>query len=104
MLPVLNAGIDMVADIPVLIVNEPIQLATGKNNDMRYNEHYPRWAYDQYREFMSQAALDNHWHYVDLWDLVPPTEFTDSAVHRTVAGEKIFADEIEKLLLEISCP
>jgi len=101
---VLNAGIDRVGDVPLVIINEPIQIATGKNSDIRYNQHYPKWAYDQYRELMFQAALDNNWHYFDLWNLLPPTEFTNSAVHRTVTGEKIFADEIEKILLEISCP
>lgn len=101
---VLNAGVDLVDETPLVIVNEPIQIATGANSDIRYNEHYPQWAYDQYRELMLQTALENDWYYVDFWDLVPPTEFTDSAVHRTVAGERIFADEIEKIVLEISCP
>ncbi len=101
---VLNAGILVAADTPVIIVNEPIQIVTGENSDIRYNKNYPRWAYDQYRELMKVQSEQNHWNYEDFWDLLPPTEFTDSAVHRTVHGEKILAEKITEIILETACP
>lgn len=101
---VLNAGILIAQDTPIIIVNEPIQIVTGKNREIRYNKNYPRWAYDQYRELMNIQSEQNHWKYRDFWDLLPPTEFTDSAVHRTVNGEKILAREIGKIILETACP
>lgn len=101
---VLNAGVLIAKDVPVMIVNEPIQIVTGQNKDIRYNKNYPRWAYDQYREMMKTQSELNNWNYKDFWDILPPTEFTDSAVHRTVNGEKILSQEIIKAILETSCP
>jgi hypothetical protein len=101
---VLNAGISVAQGTPLIIVNEPIQIATGNNTEIRYNKNYPRWAYDQYRDLMKIQAEQNHWNYKDYWDLVPPTEFSDSAVHRTVQGEEIVTKKIEELIFESPCP
>lgn len=101
---VLNAGTLVAGDIPLIMVNEPIQIVTGENKEIRYNKNYPRWAYDQYRELMNIRSEQNHWEYQDFWDILPPTEFTDSAVHRTVDGEKILADKITSVILEAACP
>jgi hypothetical protein len=32
--------------------------------------------------------------YIDLWDLIPSGEFTNSAIHMTPAGTARLADEI----------
>lgn len=104
MVEVMQAGTLRAGEIPVFIVNEPIQVVTGENSQVRYNEHYPRWAYDQYRTIMDSAAARYGWHYVDLWNIVPPTEFSDSAVHRTPAGEKLVAQAIRDILLQTTCP
>ncbi|MBC7878368.1 MAG: SGNH/GDSL hydrolase family protein [Anaerolineales bacterium] len=101
---VLQAGTLLAGDVPVVMVNEPIQIVTGQNKEIRYNKNYPRWAYDQYRELVNTQVEENQWKYVDIWDLLPPTEFTDSAVHRTPAGEEMVAEEISKLILESACP
>ncbi len=104
MFEIIEAGIALAGDIPLIIVNEPIQIVTKKNSDIRYNHHYPRWAYDQYHQMMQDMAQENNWLYADLWDIVPPTEFTDTAVHRTLTGEQILADEIMEIIEHISCP
>ncbi len=101
---VLNAGTLVAKDIPVIIVNEPIQIITGQNKEIRYNKNYPRWAYDQYRDLMKIQSAENQWNYEDFWDILPPTEFTDSAVHRAVNGEKILAQKIMGVILEAACP
>jgi len=101
---VLHAATLIAQDTPVIIVNEPIQIVTGKNKEIRYNKNYPRWAYDQYRDLMKAQAEQNHWNYKDYWNLLPPTEFSDSAVHRTANGEKMVAKKIGELILETACP
>ncbi len=80
---VLEAGIAMASnnDVPVLLVNEPIFRGQGANSDLRYNDLYPRWAYDAYRQMLSEQVSENGWSYVDLWDFVPPERFTDFPLH-----------------------
>jgi len=75
-------------------VNEPILISRGENSDIRYNFFYPRWAYDDYRQALQAKAIANGWNYLDLWDLVPESEFTNSAIHLTPAGEQLLAERI----------
>ncbi len=96
--PALNrsqVSIDQVADFyqlagktPVLLVNEPTQVLTGvPNSDIRYNDYYPRWIFDQYRKYLGQAATQNRWNYLDLWNTFPASSFTDTPLHLTPEGE-----------------
>jgi hypothetical protein len=89
---VLDAGMSVAQDM--LLVNEPMLISNGANSDIRYNFFYPRWAYDEYRTMLAQHAQDKDWQYLDLWDLVPAQEFTNSAIHLTPSGEKLLADRI----------
>ena len=91
---VLEAG--MSADTTMLLVNEPMLISDGLNSDVRYNFFYPRGAYDEYRSMLSGLAAKNNWNYLDLWNLVPASEFTNSAIHLTPYGESLLADEIAK--------
>ena len=91
---VLTAGIQMAGQSPVLLVNEPIYISQGKNSNIRYNFFYPRWTYDQYRTLLAETSQLNHWAYLDLWDLTPPAQFTNSAIHMTPAGTERLAAEI----------
>lgn len=85
----LQAGVERVGDTPLLIVNEPIYRSNGRNNHLRYNAWYPRWAYDQYRTLLATTAATQGWPYADLWDAVPPDQFTDSPVHLTAQGTAV---------------
>lgn len=78
----------------MLIVNQPIFIADGANSDLRYNAWYPRWAYDDYRRLMVNAASANGWALLDSWDALPPAVFTDSPVHFTPEGAQLLADQI----------
>lgn len=80
---VLSAGVQIAEDMPVLMINEPMFIA---DDDLRYNSFYPRWAYDAYRELMTDYTEERHWNYLDLWDSIAPDEFTDTPVHLTPAG------------------
>lgn len=88
---VLAGGDSRAGEIPLIIINEPIFISDGDNSDVRYNAFYPRWAYDQYRQVLSETAAANHWAYIDLWDAIPPEEFTDTPVHLTRHGNQLFA-------------
>jgi hypothetical protein len=100
---VLEAGLQAVGQTPVILVNEPILVSTGKNSDLRYDFFYPRWAYDQYRQMMEDNARANKWNYLDLWNLVPADQFTNSAIHLTPAGESLLAGELKQTVLQQAC-
>lgn len=87
----LSAGVQLAGGVPVLVVNEPVFISSGKNSDLRYNSFYPRWAYNQYRALLSEQAQANGWRYLDLWDTIAPGEFTDTPVHLTPNGSAQYA-------------
>jgi hypothetical protein len=90
----IEVGKRIAGDVPLWIINEPILVSGGKNSDLRYNFFYPRWAYDQYRQIMLAQAQKQGWVYIDLWNIVPEQQFTNSAIHLTPAGEKLLAGSI----------
>jgi hypothetical protein len=93
-LDVLQAGARLSAPLPLTIVNEPILVSSGRNSAIRYNFFYPRWAYDAYRGYLAEAAQAAGARYLDLWNTVPESEFTNSAIHLTPAGEGLLAKAI----------
>jgi hypothetical protein len=90
---VLEAGMSA-ANVPTLLVNEPILVSNGANSEIRYNFFYPRWAYDEFRSLLAELSADRDWTYIDLWDLAPMSEFTNSAVHLTPEGQALLANEL----------
>jgi len=90
---ILEAGLKA-ADIPTILVNEPILISDGVNSDIRYNFFYPRWAYDDYRLLLNDFTAQRGVPYLDLWDLVPLDQFTNSGVHLTPFGESLLADRV----------
>jgi hypothetical protein len=99
---VLQAGVDLAGETQIIFINEPMFISQGENSDIRYNFYYPRWAYDDYRVFMSQESQQQGWTYLDLWQAISPTEFTNSAVHLSPAGTARFARLVEAAILEIA--
>lgn len=81
-----------------ILVNEPMLVSDGLNREIRYNFFYPRRAYDEYRQLLGERAKANDWKYLDLWDLVPANEFTNSAIHLTPFGESLLADEVAEAI------
>jgi len=98
---VIEAGIERAGEVPVLLVNEPMFISTGENSDLRYNFWYPQWAYDQYRALYEELADDNNWNYLDVWDIVDGTEFTDSPVHLTPAGSQQLSEVVGQAIIEL---
>ena len=99
---ILAAGMDH-SPAPVLLVNEPILISDGVNNHIRYNFFYPRWAYDSFRDQLKVRAEAEGWNYLDAWNIVPSSEFTNSAIHLTPTGENLLAQTI-LAALKPSCP
>ena len=97
-------GAALADNVPVLVINEPILISKGENSDIRYNFFYPRWAYDQYRQMLSAQARTAKWTYVDLWDIVPGEEFTNSALHLSVDGMKLFYQALRPSLIQMIHP
>ena len=100
---VLKAGAALAGEVPVLVVNEPILISQGQNSAIRYNHFYPRWAYNQYRLTLAERSVYASWDYVDLWDFVPPQEFTNSAVHLTPAGMRLYFQSLLPTLQRACC-
>ncbi len=90
---VLDAGVKIAGNVPVLIINEPIFISQGKNSDLRYDFFYPRWAYDAYRELLRARGI------IDYWNLVPADQFTDSAVHVTPQGSRLLAERVGEVMM-----
>ena len=101
---VLEAGLRAAGKVPVLIVNEPMMISNGQNSNLHYNFFYPRWAYDQWRQMMMTKATAQDWNYLDLWNLLPADDFTNSAIHLTPEGEEVLSERVEKTILEETCP
>ena len=87
-----------IPDIEFILINEPILISNGVNSDIRYNFYYPRWAYDQYRTIIGTVFNKNGIEYHDFWNLVPESEFTNSAIHLTDTGERLLAAETIPLI------
>ncbi len=102
-LDVLDAGMKAVGATPALLVNEPILVSTGKNSNLRYNFYYPRWVYDQYRQLLAGRSQQKGWSYLDLWNLAPESEFTNSAIHLTPAGEALLTQRLGTAILQKAC-
>ena len=101
-LDVLLAGVQIAGDVPVVLINEPVFLAEGRNHLLRYNAFYPRWAYDEYRQWMAEWTEKEKLTLLDYWNALPPIGFSDQNFHRSSAGEeqfaKLLAPEISRLV------
>ncbi len=101
---VLSAAYEVSGDLPIVLVNEPIFVANGKNRLVRYNGLYPRWVYDEYRQFMVGWTEKYNHKWLDYWNAIPPEDFTDPYFHRRRSGEKLFAELLAPEIKKLVCP
>jgi hypothetical protein len=94
---ILNAA-DRLSKMEFIVINEPILISSGKNSDIRYNFYYPRWAYDKYRNIIKTTLTKSGILYYDFWNLVPESEFTNSAIHLNLVGERILANKTREII------
>ena len=100
---VITIGYRIAGKTPILLFNEPMFVASGKNSSIRYNQYYPRWAYDQYRSFMTASMAGNGFSYVDLWNVIPPSQFGETSLHLTSAGEANLARHLAPEIQQMAC-
>lgn len=86
--------------VPVVLVNEPIFIASGENSDRWYNESYSRQQFDSFRKIMAEMAMREGWTYLDAWDVIPPPYFTRDEMHRNPEGEIRFATYLAPYFVE----
>jgi hypothetical protein len=104
MTEVLSAGYSVAGDVPVVVINEPIFVANGDSPLVRYNKFYPRWVFDDYRQFMRGWMKQQNYQWLDFWDAVPPEEFADQYFHRNSSGERRFAELLALEIKKLVCP
>ena len=102
---VLRAGTLRAEDTPMLLINEPMFISSGENNDIRYNAFYPRWLYDAYRQLLGQQSTQQGWQFLDLWNAIPDAEcYTNSAVHLTPICSDRLARIVGPAIMQIANP
>lgn len=84
--PVVEAAYRLASPIPIILVNEPMFISDGINSHVRYNFYYPRWAYDDYRTTLVSFCQKRGLTCWDIWNLISPEEFTNTAIHMTPQG------------------
>src|SRR5262249_36227100 len=82
----------------LLVVNEPMFVGKGPNSERNYNSRVERALYDRYREAMSRFTSEHGIEYLDLWNLLPPEEFTDIDLHHTPGGHRRMAVAVTQKL------
>jgi hypothetical protein len=98
---VLQAGIELAGDTPILLINEPMFISEGQNSATRYNFFYPRAIYDKYREWLHQQQTQHDWQMLDWWDMLPSADcYTDSAVHLTPICSAQFAQRVGEVIIQ----
>jgi hypothetical protein len=103
-LDVMSAGYEMAGNVPVVLINEPIFMASGLNSEVRYNSVYPHWVFDEYRQFIYDWTSEKGQVYLDYWNILSPVDFADASFHRNANGEKHFADQLIPDLQRLACP
>ncbi len=99
-----RVGHEVAGDAPLIVVNEPIFIVSGKNSDMRYNHVYPRWAYDAYRQAVAEWMAAQNYPFFDFWDALPAEEFSNDMAHRDPNGEARLANLLAPVIGQFSCP
>jgi len=99
-LSVISSFIAENPDVQVLVINEPILISSGLNSDIRYNLYYPRWIYDEYRKLLSTKFAEMEIKYIDLWDAVPESMFTNSAIHYNEQGVEIMVEKLYSFIMK----
>lgn len=104
MFDTLRVGREIAGDAPLVVVNEPIFIVSGRNSSLRYNDLYPRWAYDAYRQSLTEWMSARGYPFYDFWNALPASEFSNEMFHRDPNGEGRFANLLLPILQEFSCP
>jgi hypothetical protein len=78
-------------DIPFVFINEP-----------RPNSVVIQPDYLQYRQEILSLSREQHWNFLDLWNLIPDNGFLDT-IHRNATGEHLFNKIVIQAILGVAC-
>ena len=78
-------------NVPVILINEPRPSPIVSQSD-----------YLQYRQEMLNLDKEQHWNFLDLWNLVSDDGFLDS-IHRNTNGEAVFNKTVVAAALKMAC-
>ncbi len=98
---VLDAGLKIAGDTPILFINEPMLISDGENSDIRYNFYYPVAAYDNWRRSFLNRCEINMWNCQDYWDILPNTAFTNSAIHYNLEGAAVISEKLMEAIPKV---
>jgi hypothetical protein len=87
----LTAAPKIAGGIPFLLINQP-----------RPSEVVAQADYMQYRQELLSLTSEQHWIFLDLWNLVPDEDFTDK-IHRDTEGETLYDKAAMPAILQASC-
>ncbi len=100
----LRAGQQMAqaAQVPLLMVNEPIYIGSGENSDVNYNSFYERALYDRFRAALAAFTRQRALPYLDLWNMLPPEDFSNTSLHYNAEGNRRVAAEVMQGLQSVA--
>ncbi|MBI5568092.1 MAG: hypothetical protein HY870_24555 [Chloroflexi bacterium] len=92
----LRAGQQMAdeAGVPLLVVNEPIYIASGPNTEVNYNSYYERNLYDRFRAALADFTRQHSMTYLDLWNFLPAEDYSNTALHYNLEGNRRIAQQL----------
>jgi hypothetical protein len=92
----LRAGQQMAreANVPLLIINEPMYVGSGPNSDVNYNSFYERALYDRFRAALAAFTQQHAMPYLDLWNSLPPADFSNTSLHYNLDGNRAVAQAV----------
>ena len=80
----------------LMLINRPIMV--GEGAEEVYNTLYGVALYDAYRDALITYAAEHGIAYSDLWDVIPPENYTDTPLHADAEGYGILAADVAVLL------
>ena len=84
--------------IPLLIVNEPLYVGSGPNSEINYNSYYERALYDRFRAALTGFTQQYQLPLLDLWNFLPPENFSNTALHYNLEGNRKIAQQVMQSL------
>ncbi|MGH9442144.1 MAG: hypothetical protein ACRD16_07695 [Thermoanaerobaculia bacterium] len=87
--------------VPLLVVNDPIFIASGPSSGREYNSFYARGIYDRYRIALQSYCGRRGIALLDLWNALAPHEFDNTPQHYLPEGSARIARLVVARLQEM---
>jgi hypothetical protein len=94
---------NLITEGKIIYVNEPVYISDKSTGKISYNSTYPKWAFDQFRNLISEMADKSQWKFYDFWNIANTDEFSTSIFHLRPSGEAKLAEKIKQAILNQVC-